>query len=125
MAVENDCESYHLPWVHPGLNGCSRLKDHYDIIEAGFSGQRMRAYRPLLSAHGSRLPHFADLACAWGEKAEHVALYPNLLLGVHKDHVLALRLDPLEVDRTAEHVAPRAFHGWVADRYRATGLDAA
>ncbi|MEZ5863030.1 MAG: aromatic ring-hydroxylating dioxygenase subunit alpha [Geminicoccaceae bacterium] len=183
LAVENYCESYHLPWVHPGLNSYSRLEDHYDIIEPGCSGQGTRAYRPMLAADGGRLPRFADLASQWDEGAEYAALYPNLLLGVHKDHTFALRLDPLAVDRTAEHVAlwfadgtaldaehaplrqalarlwrevfaedigvvegmqrgrhatgfdggvlspamdgaTRAFHLWVAERYRATGLDA-
>ena len=31
LAVENYCESYHLPWVHPGLNSYSKLEDHYHI----------------------------------------------------------------------------------------------
>ena len=40
LAVENYCESYHLTWVHPGLNSYSRLEDHYHIEEPGlFSGQ--------------------------------------------------------------------------------------
>jgi choline monooxygenase len=105
LAVENYCESYHLPWVHPALNSYSRLEDHYTIIEAGFAGQGTLAYRPLLSPNGSRLPAFADLPDQWTEGAEYVALYPNLLLGVHKDHVFALRLEPLRHDRTREHVA--------------------
>ena len=28
LAVENYCEAYHLPWVHPSLNSYSRLEDH-------------------------------------------------------------------------------------------------
>jgi len=182
LAVENYCESYHLPWVHPGLNSYSRLEDHYTILAAGFAGQGTLAYRPLLAADGSRLPAFADLPEQWAEGAEYVALYPNLLLGVHKDHTFALRLEPLAPDRTREHVAiwfadagaldadhaalrrrlaelwrevfaedigvvegmqrgraadafdggvfspmmdaaTAAFHGWVAERYRALGLD--
>ena len=44
LAVENYSESYHLPWVHPGLNSYSRLQDHYNIVEyghplGGFSGR--------------------------------------------------------------------------------------
>ena len=40
LAVENYCESYHLPWVHPGLNSYSRLEDHYNIEHPGqYSGQ--------------------------------------------------------------------------------------
>ena len=31
FAIENYCESYHLPWVHPGLNSYSKLEDHYHI----------------------------------------------------------------------------------------------
>lgn len=110
LAVENYCESYHLPWVHPGLNSYSRLEDHYTVIEAGFAGQGTLAYRPLLAADGRRLPAFPDLPEKWSEGAEYVALYPNLLLGVHKDHTFALRLEPLAADRTREHVAL-----WFAD----------
>ena len=110
LAVENYCESYHLPWVHPGLNSYSRLEDHYTIIEAGFAGQGTLAYRPILAPDGGRLPAFAGLPGQWDEGAEYVALYPNLLLGVHKDHTFALRLEPLAADRTGEHVAI-----WFAD----------
>ncbi|MEM8556054.1 MAG: Rieske 2Fe-2S domain-containing protein, partial [Pseudomonadota bacterium] len=46
LAVENYCESYHLPWVHPGLNSYSRLEDHYNIEEPGlYSGQGTLVYR--------------------------------------------------------------------------------
>ena len=31
FAIENYCESYHLPWVHPGLNAYSKIDDHYHI----------------------------------------------------------------------------------------------
>ena len=27
FAIENYCESYHLPWVHPGLNSYSKIED--------------------------------------------------------------------------------------------------
>lgn len=110
LAVENYCESYHLPWVHPGLNSYSRLEDHYSIAEGVFAGQGTLAYRPALSPDGSRLPSFDNLSEHWSEGAEYVALYPNLLLGVHKDHTFALRLEPLAPDRTREHVAL-----WFAD----------
>ena len=49
LAVENYCESYHLPWIHPGLNSYSRLEDHYHIEEPGlFSGQGTLVYRQLV-----------------------------------------------------------------------------
>ncbi len=106
LAVENYCESYHLPWVHPGLNSYSRLEDHYNIEAPGhFSGQGTRAYRPMLATDGRRFPAFAELGPKWDEGAEYIALYPNVLLGVHRDHSFAIVIDPLGPGRTRERVA--------------------
>jgi len=112
LAVENYCESYHLPWVHPGLNSYSKLEDHDNIVEAGrFSGQGTRVYDPRLSKDGRRFPDFQSLRDApppagdiWRTRAEYVALYPNLLLGIHRDHFFAIRLEPIHQERTVEHV---------------------
>jgi phenylpropionate dioxygenase-like ring-hydroxylating dioxygenase large terminal subunit len=121
LAVENYCESYHLPWVHPGLNSYSRLEDHENIVEPGhFAGQLTHVYNPRLSEDGRRFPDFPDLAEAWRTRADYVALFPNLLLGLHRDHFYAIRLEPIGVDRTVEHVEiyvtdPRALAGDMAD----------
>jgi phenylpropionate dioxygenase-like ring-hydroxylating dioxygenase large terminal subunit len=57
LAVENYCESYHLPWVHPGLNSYSRLEDHYNIEVPGrYSGQGTLVYRQLRGADGRSSP---------------------------------------------------------------------
>ena len=106
LAVENYCESYHLPWVHPGLNSYSRLEDHYHVEQPGeFSGQGTTVYRPMLSESGHRFPEIAGLSEKWAEGAEYIALYPNVLLGVHKDHSFAIVLEPRGPERTVEHVA--------------------
>lgn len=105
LAVENYCESYHLPWVHPDLNAYSRLEDHYDILEPGaFSGQGTTVYRPNLNDDGRTFPDFSNLSVQWAEGAEYVALYPNVLIGVHRDHTFAILLVPLAHDRTLERV---------------------
>jgi choline monooxygenase len=104
LAVENYCEAYHLPWVHPGLNSYSRLEDHYNIVEGDFAGQGSRAYRPALTADGTQLPAFPDLPDVWRGAAEYVALFPNLLIGIHQDHVKAVRLEPVSPERTIEHL---------------------
>lgn len=105
LAVENYCESYHLPWVHPGLNSYSRLEDHYTVVEPGrFSGQGTHVYRPLLSEDGVRFPEFPGLPAHWTHAAEYIALYPNVLLGIHKDHFFAIRLEPVRAGRTIEHI---------------------
>ncbi|MGF1610645.1 MAG: aromatic ring-hydroxylating dioxygenase subunit alpha [Kiloniellales bacterium] len=104
LAVENYCEAYHLPWVHPGLNSYSRLEDHYNIMfDDRFSGQGSRVYNPRLAAEGPDFPHFPGLPTEWNKQAEYIALYPNLLLGVHRDHIYAVRIEPLGPDRTREH----------------------
>ncbi|MEO1470108.1 MAG: aromatic ring-hydroxylating dioxygenase subunit alpha, partial [Pseudomonadota bacterium] len=115
LAVENYCESYHLPWVHPGLNSYSRLEDHYHIEETGFSGQGTHVYRPLLAEDGRRFPPIAGLDARWDEAAEYIALYPNVLMGVHKDHAFAIVLEPAGVGRTREHVAILYPDAQVAD----------
>ncbi|MBO6521357.1 MAG: aromatic ring-hydroxylating dioxygenase subunit alpha [Rhodospirillales bacterium] len=105
LAVENYCESYHLPWVHPGLNSYSRLEDHYNILEPGrYSGQGTYVYRQLKDENGHTLPDFAGLGDKWDEGAEYVALYPNVLLGVQRDMAFAILLDPVALERTVEYI---------------------
>lgn len=105
LAVENYCESYHLPWVHPGLNSYSRLEDHYNIEKYGqFSGQGTYVYRQLEGQDGSRFPDFKGLSQKWDTAAEYIAVYPNVLLGVHRDHAYAIILLPHGPEQTVEKV---------------------
>ena len=106
LAVENFCESYHLPWVHPALNQYSKLEDHYKIIEeAGqFSGQGTRVYAPSLDETGRRFIEFEGLPDKWDTAGEYISLFPNTLLGIHKDHYYAISIEPLSNARTREHV---------------------
>ena len=68
LAVENFCESYHLPWVHPGLNSYSRLEDHYHIEKPqAFSGQGTLVYRQLQGDSGQKFPDFDALSQHWDE----------------------------------------------------------
>ncbi|MEX0319100.1 MAG: aromatic ring-hydroxylating dioxygenase subunit alpha [Ruegeria sp.] len=105
LAVENYCESYHLPWVHPGLNSYSRLEDHYHIEEPGqFSGQGTLVYRQLTGEAGQVFEDFDGLSAKWDTAAEYIAVFPNVLLGVHRDHAFAIILVPEAMDRTSEHI---------------------
>lgn len=101
LAVENYCESYHLPWIHPGLNKYSRLEDHFNImVEERFAGQGTHVYQ--LPDSADRLPQLDVWPVDKLRTAEYIAMYPNVLLGVHVDHFFALRLDPIAPDRTGE-----------------------
>jgi len=105
LAVENYCESYHLPWVHPGLNTYSRLEDHYHIEAAGlYSGQGTLVYRQLKGEDDQTFPDFEGLSDKWDTAAEYITAYPNVLLGVHRDHTFAIILRPEALDKTVEHV---------------------
>lgn len=105
LAVENYCESYHLPWVHPGLNSYSRLEDHYNIeAREKYSGQGTLVYRQLKDENGAVLPDFANLSEHWDEGAEYIAVYPNVLMGIQRDHAFAIVLEPVDTDKTVEHV---------------------
>ncbi|MCX8226750.1 MAG: aromatic ring-hydroxylating dioxygenase subunit alpha [Sulfitobacter sp.] len=105
LAVENYCESYHLPWVHPGLNSYSRLEDHYHIEKSGhYSGQGTLVYRQIKGEDGLSFPDFADLSDKWDTAAEYVTVYPNVLMGVHRDHTFAIILVPEGPEKTTENV---------------------
>ena len=106
LAIENYCESYHLPWVHPELNVTSNIKDHYDIIENEcFSGQGSLVYKQIKNDKGNVLPDFNSLSKKWHSGSEYVALYPNVLLGIHRDHIYAIIISPISADKTVERVS--------------------
>ncbi len=105
LAVENFCESYHLPWVHPGLNSYSRLEDHYNIEQLGhYSGQGTLVYRQLKDKNGKAMPDFKGLSSKWDEGGEYIAIYPNVLLGIQRDQVFAIVLEPVDQENTIEHI---------------------
>jgi len=101
------CGDLHSRWQefdHP-LNTYSRLEDHYNILaENHYSGQGTMVYRPTLSDDGRRFSDFPDLSDKWDAGAEYITVYPNVLLGVHRDHTFAIVLEPLETGSTREHI---------------------
>lgn len=104
LAIENYCESYHLPWVHPELNRISRIEDHYHImIGENFGGQGSMAYR-LAEESGTTLPVCASWPGDKIQQAEYVAFYPNVLLGIQADHCFVMLVEPLSCNETLEHV---------------------
>jgi choline monooxygenase len=104
LAVENYCEAYHLPWVHPSLNSYSKLEDHYCFVDAeDFAGQGSLAYR-LSDVAGTNLPRLEAWPTDQMHVAEYPSLYPNVLLGFQVDHAFAIILTPLAADLTREEV---------------------
>jgi len=106
LAVENYCESYHLPWIHPELNATSSIKDHYHIEEPGHcSGQGSHVYNQIKSESGDVFPDFESLSNKWDTTSEYIALYPNVLLGVHRDHFFSIIIQPISPEKSIEHVS--------------------
>ncbi len=105
LAIENYCESYHLPWVHPDLNSYSKIEDHYHIqgLPNRFAGQGTKVYNPNLNKN-KNFPTFPGWNKQKEKYAEYVALFPNVMLGLHKDHYYAYWLEPINHNYTKEHM---------------------
>ena len=105
FAIENFCESYHLPFVHPGLNKYSKIDDHYHIqgLPNRFAGQGTIVYNPKFK-NNKNFPNFPSWPTNKDKQAEYVALFPNVMIGIHKDHCYAFWLEPINFEKTIEHM---------------------
>lgn len=105
LAVENFCESYHLPFVHPALNERSKLEDHDFILSEGnYAGQLTKAFELTKDENGRVFDFFEGLSSRWDTEGDYIAFYPNVQLGVHKDHAFAIILEPINEAKTLEHI---------------------
>ena len=104
FAIENYCESYHLPSIHPELNRVSNIEDHYHIEDENklFSGQGSKKYSQQFDGN-KKFSTFPSWPNHLYENSEYVSLFPNLMLGIHVDHFFAFWLEPLSMTQTKEH----------------------
>ena len=104
LAVENYCESYHLPFVHPDLNTYSPLDAHYNLtVDPLASGQGTRVY-DLTRGDSQPLPLFSAWDADRLKTAEYLSLYPNVLLGIQADHFFVILLMSEAPDQTRERL---------------------
>jgi choline monooxygenase len=101
LAMENFQEGYHLPMTHPFLNSLSSLENHYSVVEPAFQGQGSHHYDTVEAGHGD-LPNFPNLPDYWKDRAEYPAVLPNLMFGLHPDHLLFFGVIPLSPSLTEE-----------------------
>lgn len=102
LVIENFCERYHLPSVHPALNRYSAVDHSFQILRAGlFSGVGSTSYAPPLVGDWP-LPAFPGLTPEQRSTAEYIALFPNVMLGCLADHFYAFILQPAATDLTRE-----------------------
>ena len=101
LVIENNLESYHLPFIHPDLSARSTLEDHYHFYGGDlFAGQGSNKYQPIVGGNAAAFARFED----WPEQvSEYPTAFPNIFLGVHCDQFWTIVLFPLSPDRTLEH----------------------
>jgi choline monooxygenase len=106
FAIENYCESYHLPWIHPELNKVSNISDHYHIqgLPNRFAGQGSNKYEQPLKGNKT-FTNFSNWPKEFSKKSEYIALFPNVMIGLHIDHFYVFWLEPISVNETKEHLA--------------------
>ena len=101
LCVENNLESYHLPWVHPGLNAISKLENHYHFQQDNlFAGQGSKDY----DHTRDNARQFPTLE-GWPQRvAEYPSLFPNVFLGLHCDHYWTRIVEPVSAQRSLDHL---------------------
>jgi len=102
VVVENYHECYHCPLIHPELCRVSppTSGDNYDLPGAWVGGSMvLRDGAATMSldgrSHGSALPSVDPRLVLY------LGLFPDLLLSLHPDYVMAHRLRPIAPGRTA------------------------
>ncbi|MDC0416465.1 aromatic ring-hydroxylating dioxygenase subunit alpha [Candidatus Pelagibacter sp.] len=105
FAIENYCESYHLPTIHPELNKVSNINDHYHIqgLPNRFAGQGSKKYQSLTEGD-KKFNTFKNWDKDHLQRSEYVALFPNVMIGLHIDHFYIFWLEPLATNKTKEHM---------------------
>ena len=105
FAIENYCESYHLPTIHPELNKISNINDHYHIqgLPNRFAGQGSKKYDQIVK--GNKIFNtFPNWEKSMTKNSEYIALFPNVMIGLHVDHFYVFWLEPLAMNKTKEHM---------------------
>jgi len=105
FAIENYCESYHLPTIHPELNKVSNINDHYHIqgLPNRFAGQGSKKYEQPVKGN-KKFDIFKNWEKGSFKNSEYIALFPNVMIGLHLDHFYVFWLEPIATNKTKEHM---------------------
>ncbi len=105
FAIENYCESYHLPTIHPELNKVSNINDHYHIqgLPNRFAGQGSKKYEQAIKGN-KKFNTFPNWNKDMLKSSEYIAIFPNVMIGLHIDHFYVFWLEPLAMNKTKEHM---------------------
>jgi choline monooxygenase len=101
IIIENFAESYHLPWVHRGLQDMNPMQRHYQILGGhSYLGQGSHAYQ------GERLGGGLPLFSGWSDytRYETLFIFPNLILGPLPDMTFSILIQPLTAETSTERL---------------------
>jgi glycine betaine catabolism A len=101
VIVENYHECYHCPLIHPELCAVTPPDsgDNYDLPGAWVGGSMdLRDAAETMSMDGRSLGVPIDGVDP--RRVSYLGLFPNLLLSMHPDYVMAHRMRPLAADQT-------------------------
>ncbi|MBD5657620.1 MAG: aromatic ring-hydroxylating dioxygenase subunit alpha, partial [Candidatus Eremiobacteraeota bacterium] len=104
LVFQNYSECYHCPVIHPQLEELSasdsgRNDLHEGAVLGGYS--TLRRHEASLTTTGTTTrPAVGSVCGADLERVYYYSIFPSLLLGLHRDCVMAHYVRPLAVDRT-------------------------
>ncbi|MBC5825797.1 MAG: aromatic ring-hydroxylating dioxygenase subunit alpha [Candidatus Eremiobacteraeota bacterium] len=104
LVVQNYSECYHCPLIHPALERLSSSQSgRNDLLDGAFLGGYMtvRQGGGAMTINGrSARPTLGAVAGEDLDRAYYYALFPTMLLSLHRDYVMAHYLRPLAPDKT-------------------------
>jgi len=102
LIAENYSECYHCPLIHPELSALSPWQSgRNDLIEGPFLGGYMDLNHDSMTVDGQRRrPPLPGLPPEDLARAYYYSIFPNLLLSLHPDYVMAHTLWPVSPGRT-------------------------
>ena len=87
------------------IRDSSNINDHYHIqgLPNRFAGQGSNKYEQLIKGN-KKFNTFPNWDKNNLKKSEYVALFPNVMIGLHIDHFYVFWLEPLAINKTREHM---------------------
>jgi Rieske 2Fe-2S family protein len=105
LVLENFSECYHCPSIHPGLAQLSSpLSATNDFTRGILLGGPMQLTHQSMTTTGRQCcAPIATLDDQDRQRTYYYTLFPNLMLGLHPDFVIAWQLEPQSPNRTMIH----------------------
>ena len=105
FAIENYCESYHLPTIHPELNKVSNINDHYHIhgLPNRFAGQGSEKYEQPIKGN-KKFDTFKNWEKSMTEKFRIYCIISKCNDWFTSRSFLCFLVEPVAVNKTKEHM---------------------